>query len=147
MANDYIPFHLVDCYKPISLKEGHIVVSAGQIICTCGYDGFMLTYSGDLNNRFGHCCLQPNSRGDLFIDIQCKKCGKFINLFNNHRDGYDSLVSGAAVSDSISSEMEQLICTKCGDNANLVKIKYEHLRKTEYNDDGIPDYRNAFQWI
>ena len=147
---DYIPLKTLDYYHPVSFKEeSYDIISKGQILCPCSCKDFSIRYKGDLRKGlFGQVSLHALDENDLGISLTCNECGKSLILFDIKTDGYDAVIEeNLSPVNSSHVELQTLLCPKCQKGQYFVNVKYAHYPKTETDEDGIQDYKNAFQWI
>lgn len=146
---NYVPLRIFDSYTPILFKENNSVMSKGRLCCSCSCKDFSIQYVGKLMKGIvGKISLYPSNENNLGITLSCNSCGKKLTLFDNRIDGYNAITKGASsIKRFFPEETKALSCPKCSKNQFFVEVKYEHLLKSETEQEGIQDYRNAFQWI
>lgn len=145
----YIPDRIYDFYYPISFKNSDNIISEGKLCCPCSCTNFSVQYKGVVRKSLlGQVSLCFTYDNDICMILTCNKCGRRLTLFNNKTDGYDVIASGnSTVKSNSVDELKNFSCPRCLNSQYFVKVKYEHLPKTETDIDGISDFKNAFQWI
>ncbi|MDR2956638.1 MAG: hypothetical protein LBU61_00460 [Coriobacteriales bacterium] len=146
---DFIPHQVVDYYNPVSLIEGDTIVSEGNLSCLCSCTSFTVQHWGETRKGIlGQVELIATGENGVGMSLSCQKCGTSLTLFDSETDGYDVVVRGVTSSTKNTlKKLETLSCPKCFNKQFHVKVKYEHLPKTETDVVGLLDSKNAFQWI
>ena len=145
----YIPKKILNYYRPILYKENDTIISSGDLCCSCSSRSFRIEIVGVIKKRlFRNISLFETSDRTIRMKLYCTECENTLELFDSRTDGYDAQSEEKALTVEHSLEdLTWVICLKCHDNQFRVRVKFEHLPKSETDQIGIIDYRNAFQWL
>lgn len=140
----YIPQKLKPYFTEIDTKSTTNTIIHGQITC-CAQSEFNVFYYGNIKKGLlGHQTL-CDAKDGLIIILQCRKCGKKIELFNSFTDGYERCISDSTSHDV--NEFQQLFCKTNAHSDFAAEVTFEYPPKEELIEDNITVFDNAFSWI
>ena len=123
-------------------NENNATIIEGTLSCCASHDFEIFAVGIIKHGTFSKMYLVPEN-DVAALDIQCKRCGKTISVFNSHNDGYGQLSN----SQTSSVQAKRICCRKCNGHSFSISVKYEYPDAQELKELGISEIDNAFTWI
>lgn len=138
-----IPKRILPFFQTTREREKDGSVYTEVSLSCCGGDCFGVDIWAEVKSgRISPMYLtEKNHR--LLLGARCRRCGKFILLFDSSRDGYDA----CSPAPEEAPPLHPLACKKCGGADFSLLLRYESPPVEELEFLNLPDPSNRFTWI
>ena len=89
------------------------------ILKCCDDSDFEVLFSGEIKHGLFSKMFLFSENDNIALDVRCKKCGRFISVFNSGIDGYEHCEEKQ---NGMCLSTRTLICQKCHDNSFLYPL-------------------------